>query len=489
MSGSSCWASDPTSCRMSANAHSAAVVGAGLAGLTAAYRLKQAGWDVQLFESSERAGGRVQTIRRGDFIVDTGASACAESYKAYFELIEELGMHDDIQRSSSSIGIFREGRVHELRLDHPVISGLRMRALSWRSKLALTRLAFDIIVAKLRGQLDYSDMRKAVPLDTESARAYSLRALGREVDDYLRSPIIRTMLLSDADNISKVELFSGVSNIFSARLYALRGGQESLPQRLAYHTAPQLLCRVTRVSELADAVEVEMRDAENVHRTGRFGACVVCCPLAEAMKICPDKHELLQPLHDSLTYTKAITVAVGTNKAPHTRAMLVQMPACEDSDVALLFLDHNKARDRAPAGMGLIGCQWEAASSAAMFGASDDPIVSRTLKTLYRVFPEVQGYIEFTHVTRWSPALPLTTVGAYEAIGQFRAKMDRTSRVQFAGDYMGEAGQNTVVQLGNEAAATLNALLPQDAGWRPPETRRQARGRRLLVDGIERPRE
>lgn len=38
------------------------VVGAGLAGLTAAYELTRAGFDVQLFEARDRVGGRVQTV-------------------------------------------------------------------------------------------------------------------------------------------------------------------------------------------------------------------------------------------------------------------------------------------------------------------------------------------------------------------------------------------------------------------------------------------
>ena len=41
------------------------VVGAGLAGLTAAYELTHAGFDVQLFEARDRVGGRVQTAFLG----------------------------------------------------------------------------------------------------------------------------------------------------------------------------------------------------------------------------------------------------------------------------------------------------------------------------------------------------------------------------------------------------------------------------------------
>ncbi|XLP22004.1 FAD-dependent oxidoreductase [Bacillus toyonensis] len=42
------------------------IVGAGLAGLTCAYRLKQAGYQATVYEANERVGGRVHT-RRGDF--------------------------------------------------------------------------------------------------------------------------------------------------------------------------------------------------------------------------------------------------------------------------------------------------------------------------------------------------------------------------------------------------------------------------------------
>jgi monoamine oxidase len=49
--------------RLEAAAKSIAVIGAGLAGLTAAYELRKRGYSVSLFEASERPGGRTVTIR------------------------------------------------------------------------------------------------------------------------------------------------------------------------------------------------------------------------------------------------------------------------------------------------------------------------------------------------------------------------------------------------------------------------------------------
>ncbi len=53
----------------------AAIVGAGLSGLTAGYRLQTAGWRVDVFEATNSPGGRVQTVRRDGYAIDTGASA------------------------------------------------------------------------------------------------------------------------------------------------------------------------------------------------------------------------------------------------------------------------------------------------------------------------------------------------------------------------------------------------------------------------------
>lgn len=49
-----------------------AVLGAGLAGLMAAYELEQAGYDVTIIEASHRVGGRNMTVRHGDIIDEMG---------------------------------------------------------------------------------------------------------------------------------------------------------------------------------------------------------------------------------------------------------------------------------------------------------------------------------------------------------------------------------------------------------------------------------
>ncbi len=71
------------------------VVGAGLAGLTCAYRLAQAGHAVDVYEASERVGGRCWTLR-GAFedgqIVEHGGELIDQGHTAIRQLAQELGL-------------------------------------------------------------------------------------------------------------------------------------------------------------------------------------------------------------------------------------------------------------------------------------------------------------------------------------------------------------------------------------------------------------
>jgi len=49
-----------------------AVLGAGIAGLTVAYELERAGYEVTVLEASHRIGGRNMTLRHGDLIDEMG---------------------------------------------------------------------------------------------------------------------------------------------------------------------------------------------------------------------------------------------------------------------------------------------------------------------------------------------------------------------------------------------------------------------------------
>ncbi len=71
---------------------SVAVVGGGIAGLTAAWELARAGCEVSLYEASERLGGAIAPHVLAGVEVDAGAEAFATRSPAVPQLIEELGL-------------------------------------------------------------------------------------------------------------------------------------------------------------------------------------------------------------------------------------------------------------------------------------------------------------------------------------------------------------------------------------------------------------
>jgi monoamine oxidase len=87
--------SGPVTRALAATAPRVVVVGGGLAGLTAAYRLKQSGVNAQLYEASDRLGGRCWT-RRGDFaegqIAERGGELIDQGHTEIRKLAQELGL-------------------------------------------------------------------------------------------------------------------------------------------------------------------------------------------------------------------------------------------------------------------------------------------------------------------------------------------------------------------------------------------------------------
>jgi monoamine oxidase len=90
--------SGPITRALAASGPRIVVVGGGLAGLTCAYRLKQAGYRADLFEASDRLGGRCWT-RRGDFaegqIAEHGGELIDQGHTQTRQLAQELGLSLD----------------------------------------------------------------------------------------------------------------------------------------------------------------------------------------------------------------------------------------------------------------------------------------------------------------------------------------------------------------------------------------------------------
>jgi len=91
---------------------SCVVIGAGLAGLSAAYKLKNAGWKVTVLESRDRIGGRVfsHKFKDTDLICELGAEWVGESHERIKALCHDFKI--PLQKHQFEDHLLRDGRVY-----------------------------------------------------------------------------------------------------------------------------------------------------------------------------------------------------------------------------------------------------------------------------------------------------------------------------------------------------------------------------------------
>jgi oxygen-dependent protoporphyrinogen oxidase len=72
--------------------NSVAVIGGGITGLTAAFRLQQRGVPVTVYEAGGRVGGVIQSIRRNGFLAECGPNTLLETSPKIPALVRDLGL-------------------------------------------------------------------------------------------------------------------------------------------------------------------------------------------------------------------------------------------------------------------------------------------------------------------------------------------------------------------------------------------------------------
>ncbi|HNQ14190.1 MAG TPA: FAD-dependent oxidoreductase, partial [Pyrinomonadaceae bacterium] len=88
---------------------SCVVIGAGFAGLAAAYKLKNAGWNVTVIEARDRIGGRVFSHSMNGLICELGAEWVGESHERLKALCKDFGI--PLQKHQFEDYLMRDGRV------------------------------------------------------------------------------------------------------------------------------------------------------------------------------------------------------------------------------------------------------------------------------------------------------------------------------------------------------------------------------------------
>ncbi len=212
------------------------VVGAGIAGLTAAYRLQQAGIGVDLVEASHRVGGRLRSLTHlaGEFsTVELGGEFIDSRHQAVRALATELGLElADLQ--AADLGLEREilyfdgqqmneGQVIEefAPLAHRIdrdLKLLRQRDITYRDPSP------DAIRLDRLSLAEYLEAEPISPLIDKLVRVAYITEFGRDPE----AQSCLNMLFLIGAEVGKWSTY-GISD----ERYHVVGGNEQIPQRLA----------------------------------------------------------------------------------------------------------------------------------------------------------------------------------------------------------------------------------------------------------------
>jgi oxygen-dependent protoporphyrinogen oxidase len=165
-----------------------AVVGAGVAGLTAAYRLKRRGIRVVVYESSDRAGGIILTDRREGYLAELGPNSMTAGGGVLADVLSQLGLDPsriEAQREARKRYIVRKSKLVALPTSPSQL--LTTRLLSNGAKLAIFGEPL----------VEPGDS----PME-ESVATFVRRRFNQEVLDYVANPFVAGIFAGDPEHLS-----------------------------------------------------------------------------------------------------------------------------------------------------------------------------------------------------------------------------------------------------------------------------------------------
>lgn len=181
----------------------AIVIGGGVAGLGAAYELLNRGHEVSLYEAGDRFGGQVRTFEVGGGTLEIFYHHLFRSDTTVIELINELGLGEELEWIESNVGLAAEGRNYPFNGPFDL---LRFNRVS-----LLTRLRLGLAALWLRR---ISDWRR---YEGQRASDWIRRAVGRSGYDAVWGPLLRAKFGQHAEDVAMVWFWGKIYLRFASR--------------------------------------------------------------------------------------------------------------------------------------------------------------------------------------------------------------------------------------------------------------------------------
>ncbi|HEX2130229.1 MAG TPA: FAD-dependent oxidoreductase [Actinophytocola sp.] len=431
-----------------------AVVGAGIAGLTAAHELARAGLSVRVFEARDRVGGRMASHRHAGYTMDEGAEQIpTHGYRATWELVRRTGITaDEVPLIGAPLAMWRDGRAH------PGVSdprGLLTGAgLVPRARLDLAR--FLARAARDRARFD-PDRPERTPLGTATV-AELARGHHPDLHDYLFQPVVGSFFGWHPERSAAapfVSLLLAVGPPSTWRTY--RDGMDTLARRLADDLDVTTGVPVSGV-DTDGGTAVLATDRGTV--TARVA--LLCVPAPVAARLYRDPAEPVRAFLDACTFTPTLKVSCLLDRPlapPAPRPVYALLtPRAEEPVLAGIIVDHVKHPWRAPPGRGLLTLMTTPSAIPRLVGAPDHEVAATLLAPAARHVPGLDAAVTATVVHRFRHGLPEATPAALRLRAGFAARPP--GPVDYAGDweYLRPSSEGAVRSAARAASRALAHL-------------------------------
>ncbi|CAM3263513.1 protoporphyrinogen oxidase [Rhodothermus bifroesti] len=455
---------------------SVGIVGAGIAGLVAAYYLKRRGLEVTIFEATDRVGGFMQSEQAEGFLVEYGPQTLQRTSTEFEHLLRALDLEEAcIPASPLAAHRFIVRRGQPVPLPRTPLELLRTPLLSPRARLRLLAEPF---------------IAPADRFTEETVAAFAQRRLGAEALDYLVEPFVAGIFAGDPKHLSVRHAFpqlhrleqrfgsltwGAIRSLPERRyhpaprrsMFSLVGGLGQLPQALAQKLQGNIVYNATVVAvRWGDKTPWTLTYRQGAHVANQLFDVIICAaPLHQLaqLEILPsiERHPLPKVIHPPLAL-----VALGFRKeqvAHPLNGFGLLVPAVERSFQILGTLFSSSIfPNRAPEGHVLLTTFVGGQRHPELALLSEEKLETLVRRDLERLLG-ISGPPVFRRVWRWERSIPQYHVGYDAVLVCLREIEVRRPGLFLAGNYRNGISVVDAAKSGLQAAQQVIFYLRQEA--------------------------
>ncbi|MGH3498086.1 MAG: protoporphyrinogen oxidase [Nocardioidaceae bacterium] len=424
------------------------VIGAGIAGLTAAYSLvrERPGIEVLVLESSLVVGGKLALDEVAGVSIDVGAEALLNRSPAAVRLAREVGLADAVVHPTTTrAGIWTRGSVRPM---PPTVMGIPadLDALAESGIVSLRGVLRARIERDLAGRVPALATTDLHDGEDVSVGSFVRRRLGREVLDRLVEPLLGGVYAGHADELSlraaapQIQALAGRGSSLVAEATAVRraqsdtapvfaglvGGVGRLPQALA--RAAGLQVRTNATVRSLDRTSRGWRlvlGATNAEETIDAEAVVLATPATPAARLLseavPDAARELRRIDYASMAVVTLAFAAGRLREGWAGSGFLVPPVDGRTIKAATYSSSKWAWVAAAAGADTLLMRTSIGRhrEELVLQRSDVELVDAATSDLADAIG-LRGPLIDATVTRWGGALPQYAVGHRERVARIR---------------------------------------------------------------------